>query len=58
MKIDKIRIYTVNLQTKNGCYRLSEGREIASLNSTIVEVVTDAGIIGYGEVGRKMCITG
>lgn len=48
MKITKISVYAVELSL-NEPYYLSGGRLQTSLDSTIVEVHTDAGIIGVGE---------
>ena len=48
MRIKEIHIYQVDLPVKNGPYTSSDG-DIHALDSTIVEVVCDNGIKGYGE---------
>lgn len=48
MKISEIHIYQVNLPVANGPYTYSGGA-LHEVDSTIVEVVTDTGLRGYGE---------
>jgi L-alanine-DL-glutamate epimerase-like enolase superfamily enzyme len=50
MKITAIRAYRVELPLHEGTYRWSGGNSVTVFDSTIVEVATDAGITGYGEV--------
>lgn len=50
MKITKIKTFQVDLPLAEGGYKMSGGKEVGALDSTIVAVETDAGITGYGEV--------
>jgi len=49
MKITKIKVYQVDMPFTAGAYFLSGGRSFEALDSTIVSIETDAGIIGWGE---------
>ncbi len=50
MKIARISAYQVDLPLKEGSYKWSGGKSVDVFDSTIVEVETDTGMIGYGEV--------
>ena len=50
MKITAIRAYQVDLPLHEGTYKWSGGNVVTVFDSTVVEVQTDAGITGYGEV--------
>jgi L-alanine-DL-glutamate epimerase-like enolase superfamily enzyme len=50
MKITRIRAYRVELPLHDGSYQWSGGKSVAVFDSTVVEVETDAGVTGYGEV--------
>lgn len=50
MKIKAIRAYQVDLPLHEGNYNWSSGKSVEVFDSTIVEVETDTGIKGYGEV--------
>src|SRR3954470_22985458 len=50
MKINRIRAYRVELPLHEGSYKWSGGKSVAVFDSTVVEVTTDAGVTGYGEV--------
>lgn len=50
MKITRIRAYQVDLPLHEGSYKWSGGKSVNVFDSTVVEVETDAGVIGYGEV--------
>lgn len=50
MKITSIQVYQVDLPLCEGRYSWSEGKSVDVFDSTVVEVKTDAGITGYGEV--------
>ena len=50
MKIKRIRAYQVNLPLHEGSYKWSGGNYVNVFDSTIVEIQTDEGITGYGEV--------
>ena len=50
MKITRIAAYQVDLPLHEGSYNWSGGKSVSVFDSTIVEVDTDAGISGYGEV--------
>jgi L-alanine-DL-glutamate epimerase-like enolase superfamily enzyme len=50
MRIKSIRVYQVDLPLHDGTYSWSEGKSVDVFDSTVVEIQTDAGITGYGEV--------
>ena len=50
MKIFAIRVYQVDLPLVEGRYSWSEGKFVEVFDSTVVELVTDDGLSGYGEV--------
>jgi L-alanine-DL-glutamate epimerase-like enolase superfamily enzyme len=50
MKITRIRAYQVDLPLHEGAYKWSGGKSVNVFDSTVVEVETDAGVVGYGEV--------
>jgi L-alanine-DL-glutamate epimerase-like enolase superfamily enzyme len=50
MKITRITAYRVELPLHEGSYKWSGGKSVTVFDSTVVQVETDAGIIGHGEV--------
>ncbi|TWU51751.1 cis-3-hydroxy-L-proline dehydratase [Rubripirellula reticaptiva] len=50
MKISRINVYQVDLPLHEGKYSWSEGKSVGVFDSTVVEIQTDAGVTGYGEV--------
>lgn len=50
MKISEIRVYQVDLPLAEGRYSWADGRYVEVFDSTVVEIATDAGLFGYGEV--------
>ena len=48
MKISEIHIYQIDLPVKSGLYVMG-GLTIPTLDSTVVELITDTGLKGYGE---------
>ena len=50
MKIRTIRVYQVDLPLVEGRYSWSEGKYVEVFDSTVVELLTDDGRSGYGEV--------
>ncbi len=50
MKITAIRVYQVDLPLVEGRYAWSEGKFVDVFDSTVVELLTDTDITGYGEV--------
>ena len=50
MKISAIRVYQVDLPLVEGRYSWSEGKFVEVFDSTVVELVTNDGVSGYGEV--------
>jgi cis-L-3-hydroxyproline dehydratase len=50
MRITRIRAYQVDLPLREGSYRWSGGNAVSVFDSTVVEIDTDAGLTGYGEV--------
>jgi cis-L-3-hydroxyproline dehydratase len=50
MKIKRIRAYRVDLPLFEGSYKWSGGKSVTVFDSTVVEVETDTGEVGFGEV--------
>ena len=50
MRITGIKVYRVELPLHEGSYKWSGGRSVDVFDSTVVEIETDAGISGFGEV--------
>ncbi len=50
MRISQIDVYQVDLPLHEGDYNWSGGKTVSVFDSTIVEVTTDTGLKGYGEV--------
>src|ERR1700693_5268950 len=50
MKIKRIRAYRVDLPLHEGSYKWSGGKSVTVFDSTVIEVETDAGVTGWGEV--------
>jgi L-alanine-DL-glutamate epimerase-like enolase superfamily enzyme len=50
VKISEIRVYQIDLPLVEGRYSWSEGKYVEVFDSTVVELVTDDGLSGYGEV--------
>ena len=50
MKIKRIRAYRVDLPLHEGSYKWSGGKSVSVFDSTVIEVETDAGVTGWGEV--------
>jgi L-alanine-DL-glutamate epimerase-like enolase superfamily enzyme len=50
MKIRRIAAYQVDLPLREGSYRWSGGKSVTVFDSTVVEVETDADVVGHGEV--------
>eukprot|EP00794_Sanderia_malayensis_P014318 gene14318-15807_t len=50
MKITGFNVYQVDLPLKEGAYNWSDGKSVSVFDTTIVEILTDAGISGVGEV--------
>ena len=49
MKIKEIKIFQVNLTMKEGHYSWSN-QSFRSFDSTVVEIITNQGISGFGEI--------
>ena len=49
MKISEIHVYQIDLPYAGGVYQLSGGRTYTYFDATIVRIVTDTGIEGWGE---------
>ena len=49
MKIARIELYQVDLPYSGGVYHLSGGRTYSSFDASIVRIVTDNGLEGWGE---------
>ena len=54
MKIEKINLYQVDLPVNEGSYNFADGKAVSVFDSTVVEVITDSGIKGYGEVSTEI----
>jgi L-alanine-DL-glutamate epimerase-like enolase superfamily enzyme len=50
MKITGIHVYQVDLPLHEGSYQWSGGKSVDVFDSTVVEIETDSGLAGYGEV--------
>lgn len=50
MRITRIVAYQVDLPLHEGSYKWSGGKAVTVFDSTVVQVETDAGVTGYGEV--------
>jgi L-alanine-DL-glutamate epimerase-like enolase superfamily enzyme len=50
MKITRIRAYKAALPLHEGSYKWSGGKSVTVFDSTVIEVETDAGVTGHGEV--------
>lgn len=50
MRIAAIRAYQVDLPLKEGSYNWSGGKSVSVFDSTVVEIITDEGHSGWGEV--------
>jgi len=50
VKISAIRVYQADLPLVEGRYSWSEGKFVEVFDSTVVELITDEGLAGYGEV--------
>ena len=50
MRITKIKTYRVDLPLHEGSYKWSGGNSVNVFDSTVVEIQTDVGINGYGEI--------
>lgn len=50
MKISRIDVFNFDLTYIHGVYRMSGGRDIRLLQSTLVRVTSDTGVSGWGEV--------
>src|SRR5207253_402734 len=50
MKITRLLAYRVELPLREGSYKWSGGKAVSVFDSTIVEIQTDTGFTGYGEV--------
>jgi len=50
MKIAAIRVYQVDLPLKEGRYSWADGKHVEVFDSTLVEIATDEGASGWGEV--------
>ena len=49
MRIRSIRVYQVDVPMRQGEFKISGGRTVSCLDSTIVEIETDDGTVGIGE---------
>jgi len=50
MRITAINVYQVDLPLREGGYNWSGGNRVEVFDSTVVEIETDAGVSGFGEV--------
>ena len=50
MKITALRVFQVDLPLHEGTYQWSGGKSVNVFDSTVVELQTDEGLTGYGEV--------
>ena len=50
MRIEDISVYQVDLPLHEGSYKWSGGKSVEVFDSTIVQIETDTGVVGFGEV--------
>ena len=50
MKISRVSAYQVDLPLHEGDYKWSGGKSVTTFDSTVVQVETDTGLVGHGEV--------
>ena len=50
MKVTAVNVFQVDLPLREGSYRWSGGKSVTVFDATVVELVTDAGVSGWGEV--------
>ena len=50
MRITAINVYQVDLPLREGRYARADGKYVDVFDSTVVEIETDVGTRGYGEV--------
>ncbi len=50
MKIERIKVYQVDLPLHEGSYQWSGGKSVSVFDDTVVRLETDVGITGHGEV--------
>ena len=50
MKITGVSVYQVDLPLHEGNYSWSEGKSVDVFDSTVVQIETDSGVTGFGEV--------
>lgn len=50
MKITRIAAFQVDLPLHEGSYKWSGGKSVSVFDSTIIQVETDSGLVGHGEV--------
>lgn len=49
MKIQEIRVYQIDLPLHEVTYKWSGGKSVTVFDSTVVAIVTDSGLVGWGE---------
>jgi L-alanine-DL-glutamate epimerase-like enolase superfamily enzyme len=49
MRVERLRCYSIDLPLSTGSYTMSHGRRLTRIETTVVEVVSDSGVVGYGE---------
>lgn len=49
MRIEAVGVYRVELPLLEGAYRWADGKSVGEFGSTVVELVTDTGIVGWVE---------
>ena len=50
IRISRISAHQVQLPVKGGVYRMSMGKVISEVTTTVVHVETNTGVSGFGEV--------
>src|SRR6516225_9912041 len=50
VRITRIRAYRVDLPLHEGSYKWSGGKSVSVFDSTVVEIETSTGLLGFGEV--------
>ena len=52
MKIEQIKVYQVDVPLIEDVYAWAGQRSVSAFDCSVVEILTDSGITGYGEVSN------
>ena len=57
MKIQKIKVYQVDLPLIEAEFKFGPKKSVSTFDSTVVEIETDNGVTGVGEVGLSALLS-